>query len=102
MMGMPIVHALRTPPRASVTATRTGLARRHTPIFSTIFSICVTQRPELDRLLGFARDGDTVVVHKHGPAGAQPGRSAADCAGPDPARPAGEFVKEGLTFTGED
>ena len=23
-----------------------------------------TRRPELDRLLGFARDGDTVVVHR--------------------------------------
>ena len=37
-----------------------------------------TQRPKLDALLSFVREGDTVVVHRI------------------------EFVKESLTFTGED
>lgn len=61
-----------------------------------------TQRPELDRLLAFVREGDTVVVHSMD-------RLARNL---DDLRHIVqhltqrgvrmEFVKEGLTFTGED
>ena len=61
-----------------------------------------TRRPELDRLLAFARDGDTVVVHSMD-------RLARNL---DDLRRIVqdltwrgvrvEFVKEGLTFTGDD
>jgi DNA invertase Pin-like site-specific DNA recombinase len=61
-----------------------------------------TRRPELDRLLAFVREGDTVVVHSMD-------RLARDL---DDLRRVVqdltrrgvriEFVKEGLTFTGED
>ncbi|HGW2957105.1 TPA: recombinase family protein [Raoultella ornithinolytica] len=48
-----------------------------------------TQRPELERLLAFVREGDTVVVRRIVQGLTQRGVRM-------------EFVKEGLTFTGED
>ena len=61
-----------------------------------------TQRPELDNLLGFVREGDTLVVHSMDRLARNlddlrrlvqqlTGRGVRI-----------EFVKEGLTFTGED
>ena len=60
------------------------------------------RRPELDRLLAFARDGDTVVVHSMD----RLARNLDDLRRivQDLTRRGVrvEFVKEGLTFTGED
>ena len=61
-----------------------------------------TQRPELDRLLAYVRDGDTVVVHSMD----RLARNLDDLRRivQDLTRRGVriEFVKEGLTFTGED
>jgi DNA invertase Pin-like site-specific DNA recombinase len=61
-----------------------------------------TRRPELDHLLAFARDGDTVVVHSMD----RLARNLDDLRRivQDLTRRGVrvEFVKEGLTFTGED
>jgi DNA invertase Pin-like site-specific DNA recombinase len=61
-----------------------------------------TRRPELDRLLAFVRDGDTVVVHSMD----RLARNLDDLRRivQDLTRRGVqiEFVKEGLTFTGED
>jgi DNA invertase Pin-like site-specific DNA recombinase len=61
-----------------------------------------TQRPELDRLLTYVRDGDTVVVHSMD----RLARNLDDLRRivQDLTRRGVriEFVKEGLTFTGED
>jgi DNA invertase Pin-like site-specific DNA recombinase len=61
-----------------------------------------TQRPELDRLLAYVRDGDTVVVHSMD----RLARNLDDLRRivQDLTRRSVrvEFVKEGLTFTGED
>src|SRR5690349_20233948 len=61
-----------------------------------------TQRPELDRLLTYVRDGDTVVVHSMN----RLARNLDDLRRivQDLTRRGVriEFVKEGLTFTGED
>lgn len=61
-----------------------------------------TQRPELDQLLAYVRDGDTVVVHSMD----RLARNLDDLRRivQDLTRRSVrvEFVKEGLTFTGED
>lgn len=61
-----------------------------------------TRRPELDRLLAFVRDGDTVVVHSMD----RLARNLDDLRRvvQDLTRRGVriEFIKEGLTFTGED
>ena len=61
-----------------------------------------TQRPELDRLLAYVRDGDTVVVHSMD----RLARNLDDLRRivQDLTRRGVrvEFVKEGLTFTGDD
>ena len=61
-----------------------------------------TQRPELERLLAFVREGDTVVVHSMD----RLARNLDDLrrlVQKLTRRGVGiEFVKEGLTFTGED
>lgn len=61
-----------------------------------------TRRPELDRLLSYVRDGDTVVVHSMD----RMARNLDDLRRivQDLTRRGVriEFVKEGLTFTGED
>jgi DNA invertase Pin-like site-specific DNA recombinase len=61
-----------------------------------------TQRPELDSLLSFVRDGDTVVVHSMD----RLARNLDDLRRlVQKLTQKGvriEFVKEGLTFTGED
>jgi DNA invertase Pin-like site-specific DNA recombinase len=61
-----------------------------------------TQRPELDRLLTFVRDGDTVVVHSMDRLARNLDdlRSLVQQLAERGVRV--EFVKESLTFTGED
>lgn len=61
-----------------------------------------TQRPELDRLLTFVRDGDTVVVHSMDRLARNLDdlRSLVQQLAESGVRV--EFVKESLTFTGED
>jgi DNA invertase Pin-like site-specific DNA recombinase len=61
-----------------------------------------TQRPELDRLLTFVRDGDTVVVHSMDRLARNLDdlRSLVQKLAERGVRV--EFVKESLTFTGED
>jgi DNA invertase Pin-like site-specific DNA recombinase len=51
-----------------------------------------TQRPQLDALLGFVREGDTVVVHSMDRLAQKLTQREVRI----------EFVKENLTFTGED
>ena len=51
-----------------------------------------TQRPELERLLAFVREGDTVVVHSMDRLAQKLTQRGVRI----------EFVKESLTFTGED
>lgn len=61
-----------------------------------------TRRPELDRMLAFAREGDTVVVHSMDRLARNLDdlrRIVQDLTGRGVRV---EFVKEGLTFTGED
>ncbi|EOV9744353.1 recombinase family protein [Enterobacter hormaechei] len=57
-----------------------------------------TQRPELERLLAFVREGDTVVVHSMD----RLARNRRIVQGLTQRGVRMEFVKEGLTFTGED
>ncbi len=71
-------------------------------IFSDKASGAGTKRPELERLLEFVREGDTVVVHSLD----RLARNLDDLrwlvAGLTTRGIRIEFVKEGLTFTGED
>jgi DNA invertase Pin-like site-specific DNA recombinase len=60
-----------------------------------------TQRPELERLLAFVREGDTVVVHSMDRWRATSMTCAAWCKA-DPARRAHRVRQGSLTFTGED
>ena len=53
-----------------------------------------TTRPKLDEMMRFVRDGDTVIVHSHGPARPQPRRPTQLVRDPDRQRRAGR-VRQG-------
>jgi DNA invertase Pin-like site-specific DNA recombinase len=61
-----------------------------------------TQRPQLEALLGFARDGDTVVVHSMDRLARNLDDLRGIVQGMTRRGVRVEFVKEGLTFTGDD
>jgi DNA invertase Pin-like site-specific DNA recombinase len=61
-----------------------------------------TRRPELDRLLAFVREGDTVVVHSMDRLARNLDDLRRVVQGLTGRGVRIEFVKEGLTFTGED
>ncbi len=61
-----------------------------------------TQRPELERLLAFVREGDTVVVHSMDRLARNLDDLRRIVQGLTQRGVRMEFVKEGLTFTGED
>ncbi len=61
-----------------------------------------TQRPELERLLAFVREGDTVVVHSMDRLARNLDDLRRVVQGLTMRGVRIEFVKEGLTFTGED
>ena len=61
-----------------------------------------TQRPELERLLAFVREGDTVVVHSMDRLARNLDDLRRVVQGLTTRGVRIEFVKEGLTFTGED
>ncbi len=61
-----------------------------------------TERPELEKLLGFAREGDTVVVHSMDRLARNLDDLRRLVQGLTQRGVRMEFVKEGLTFTGED
>jgi DNA invertase Pin-like site-specific DNA recombinase len=61
-----------------------------------------TQRPELDALLAFAREGDTVVVHSMDRLARNLDDLRRLVQGLTQRGIRIEFVKEGLTFTGDD
>jgi DNA invertase Pin-like site-specific DNA recombinase len=61
-----------------------------------------TQRPELERLLAFVREGDTVVVHSMDRLARNLDDLRRVVQGLTKRGVRIEFVKEGLTFTGED
>jgi DNA invertase Pin-like site-specific DNA recombinase len=61
-----------------------------------------TQRPELERMLAFVREGDTVVVHSMDRLARNLDDLRRIVQGLTQRGIRMEFVKEGLTFTGED
>ncbi|MHB1669979.1 recombinase family protein [Thiomonas sp.] len=71
-------------------------------VFTDKASGADTKRPELDRLIDFVREGDTVVVHSLDRLARNLDDLRRLVSGLTKRGVRIEFVKEGLTFTGED
>ena len=72
------------------------------PLFTAFSTHWDTQRPELERLLAFVREGDTVVVHSMDRLARNLDDLRRIMQGLTKRGVRIEFIKESLAFTGED